>query len=236
MHIQIIQNDLNYLIYIGALGILVGLLFFMFFSYRRIRWILHRIRSKQKAPSPKVLASLRNLVLITLWVSVFGMVLFFGFFLLSYHAFTYEKPVAEIIIRSLDKPGISQVSLAQFFPADSKTTRYFFIRGDQWMIEGDILKWDSWLNFLGLRTRYRLTRLRGHYLSTEEEISRSHTIYSLVEHEKHPVWRYLYQYGHRLPFVSTVYGNAAFQALGKDKRYLIYVSTSGFVVREGEKK
>ena len=235
MQIPITQGDLNYLVYAGALGILIGFLFFIFFSYRRIR-LLFRIHSIKKPVSPRILAGFRNLFLIFIWLSVFGMVLFFGFFLLSYHAFTYEKPVAEIITRPSDRSNISQVTLVQFFPVDSKTSRYFLIKGDQWMIEGDILKWDNWLNFLGLQTRYRLTRIRGHYLSTEAEINQPHTIYSLIEHENHPLWRHLYEYGHRLPFVSSVYGNAAFQGLGKNKRYLIYVGRSGFVVREGEKK
>jgi hypothetical protein len=65
------------------------------------------------------------------------------------------------------------------------------------------------------------------------EIRQKPTIYSLVKEENHPVWRYLYLYGHELPFVSTVYGNAAFQASTENKRYFLYAGTSGFLVREG---
>jgi len=106
------------------------------------------------------------------------------------------------------------------------------IKGDQWMVEGDILKWDNWFNFLGLHTRYRLTRIKGRYIQVEDEIQQKGTIYSLVKEENHPFWRYLYKYGYRLPLVSTVYGNAVFQTAGKDEHFLIYVSTSGFVVRK----
>jgi hypothetical protein len=108
----------------------------------------------------------------------------------------------------------------------------FLIKGNQWMLEGDILKWDNWLSFMGLKTRYRLTRLRGRYVQVEDEIQQEGTIYSLVEEEDHPLWRYLYKYGHTLPLVSTVYGNAVFQTAGKDRHFLIYVGPSGFVVRE----
>ena len=100
------------------------------------------------------------------------------------------------------------------------------------MIEGDILKWENWLNFLGLHTRYRLTRLTGHYVAIASEINEPRTVYSLADDEDHPLWRYLYQYGHQLPFVSSVYGNAVFQAAGGDNRYAIYVGTSGFIVRQ----
>jgi hypothetical protein len=230
MQIPIPQINPDYLMYGGVVGILLGLLFLLYFLYRRIRWMLLSL-SKKKSTSPKVLASLRNLILIIIWTSVFGMLLFLGFFLRAYQAFTHEEPVAEVIAQPLGADKTSEVTIVQFFPDTEPIARQFLIRGDQWMLEGDILKWENWLNFLGLHTRYRLTRLRGRYLGTEEEINRFQTIYSLVEQENHPLWRYLYQYGHQLPFVSTVYGNAVFQASGKNRQYLIYVGTSGFIAR-----
>ena len=229
------EIDPNYLVYAGAVGICLGLGLLIYFLYRRTRWII-QVLSKDKGASPGLLASLRNLVMITIWISLFGMVLFVGFFLRAYHAFTFEEPVAEIIIHALgDKPA-SKTLLVELFCAHSQKTRYLMIRGDQWMIEGDILKWDNWLNFLGLHTRYRLTRLRGRYMTTEAEIEQARTIHSLVDDENDPFWRYLYRYGPQLPFVSTVYGNAAYQASGENKHYLIFVGTSGFVVREKEGK
>lgn len=225
-----INIDPDWLLYGGSIGIFLGLLFFLFFLYRRIRWIFHFLSRKQTV-SPGVLSSLRNLFLIMFWTAFFGMSLFLGFFLRSYHAFNYEKPVAEIVIHDSAEDKVSRVTLIQFFLPDDLSSRDFFLRGDQWMIEGDIVKWDPWLNFLGLHTRYRLTRLRGRYVNTDEEVNAEKTIYSLVSQEQNPLWQYLYEYGDRLPFVSTVYGNAAFQASGEGSRYLIYVGTSGFIIR-----
>jgi hypothetical protein len=164
------------------------------------------------------------------------MALFLGFFLRAYHVFNMEEPVAEILTLSLDQAPDSGMTLVHFFCAHSQKTRYLLIKGDQWMIEGDIIKWKNWLNFLGLHTRYRLTRLQGRYSSVEAEVHQPHTIQSLSEREGDPLWRYLYQYGPRLPFVSTVYGNAVFQNCENNKRYFIYVGTSGFIVRERQKK
>lgn len=231
IQIPIEHLDPDYLMYGGAIGILLGLLFFIYFLYRRIRWIILSLR-KRGTDSPRLLSSLRNLILIVLWTSVFGMVLFLGFFLRSYYAFTYEEPVAEVVIQSSDAPHVSRITVRQFYPEGSHTSRHFLIKGDQWVIEGDILKWENWLNFLGLHTRYRLTRLTGRYVATAAEMNEPRTAYSLADDEDHPLWRYLYQYGHQLPFVSTVYGNAVFQAVGGDNRYAIYVGTSGFVVRQ----
>jgi hypothetical protein len=217
----------TYLVYAGVGGVFLGLLFLLFYLYHRVRWLL-RLFSRAKTVSPGLVSSLGRLVMILLWTSVFGVCLFFGFFLRSYHAFTLERPVAEILTEPLSTAKTSLITVVQFNPPVS---RQFLIRGDQWMIEGDILKWDDWLNFLGLETRYRLTRVRGRYVSTQQETVERPTIYSLVKDEHHPFWKYLYEYGHRMPLVSTVYGGAVFQVAGGPHRYLVYVGPSGFVVR-----
>jgi len=130
----------------------------------------------------------------------------------------------------------SRVTLTQLISPDSQTVHQFLIRGDQWMLEGDILKWDSWMNFFGWKTRYRLTRIRGRYIHTEDEIRQPPTIYSLVEREDDPLWRSLYELGPKLPFVDTVYGNAVFQTSNAKKVFLVQVSTSGFTAREVEQQ
>jgi hypothetical protein len=219
------------MLYIGAIGVLIGILLLLYYLVRRINWFI-RAFSGKKAARPKLLASLRNLVTLFLWIAVFGMIMFFGFFLRAYYAFTLEEPVAEVMVQPLGEDETSRVTLIQYVPADSQITRQFLIKGDQWVLEGDILKWDDWLNFMGLHTRYRLTRIRGRYLRTTDEMKEQPTIYSLVENENHPLWRYLYNYGPDLPMVSTVYGNAVFQTSGKEKRFKIFVGLSGFVVRE----
>jgi hypothetical protein len=219
------------MLYIGAIGVLIGILLLLYYLVRRINWFI-RAFSGKKAARPKLLASLRNLITLFLWIAVFGMIMFFGFFLRAYYAFTLEEPVAEVMVQPVGENETSRVTLIQYVPSDSQVTRQFLIKGDQWVLEGDILKWDDWLNFMGFHTRYRLTRIRGRYLRTTDEMKEQPTIYSLVENENHPLWRYLYNYGPDLPMVSTVYGNAVFQTSGKEKRFKIFVGLSGFVVRE----
>jgi hypothetical protein len=215
------------MVYAGAAGLLLGFLFLILFLYRRICWLIGKL-GRKKTDYPGALASLRNLVLILLWTSIFGMLCFFGFFLRTYHAFTYEKPVAEIVVEPLAGPGTVRVTLTEF---DPPSKRQFLVKGDQWMVEGDILKWESWLNFCGLENRYRLTRLRGRYARVEAEVRETPTIYALVQEESHPLWRLLYEYGHRMPLVSTAYGSAVFQIADKDRRYVISLSSAGFVAR-----
>jgi len=235
MQFSIPQFDPDYLVYAGAVGIFLGFVFLLCFMYRRTRGIV-RILSKKKGPAIGLFASLRNLLLIAVWTSLFGMALFLGFFLRAYHAFTIEKPVAEIVVQPLGQGSPRTRMLLNYFCTETRERRHLIIRGDQWMIEGDILKWDNWLNFLGLHTRYRLTRLRGRYVDAQEELYQPKTVYSLIEDENDLFWRYLYRYGSRLPFVSTVYGSAVYHGAGVSKHYLVFVGTSGFIIREKERE
>lgn len=235
MQFSIPQFDPDYLVYAGAIGIFFGLAFLIYFIYRRTRWVIGTL-SKKRGASIRLMASLRNLLFIAVWTSFFGMALFLGFFLRAYHAFTVEEPVAEIVVQPLGESSPRTSMLVDFFCAHTQKKRHLIIQGDQWMIEGDILKWDNWLNFFGLHTRYRLTRLRGRYLSAQEELYQPKTIHSLVKDENDLFWRYLYKYGHRFPFVSTVYGNAAYKGGEVNRHYLIFVGTSGFIIREKQGK
>lgn len=223
----------EFFVYLGFIGILLGILATFFVLYRRLRWLLKTVQGKKTAP-PKFLKGIRNLILLLLWISVFSVMLFAGFFIRAYHAFTLEKPVAEVTIEPVGPSQTSRVTLVQYISPDSQIVHQFLIRGDQWMLEGDILKWDSWVNFFGWHTRYRLTRIRGRFIHTEDEIQQAPTIYSLVEREDDPLWRVLYDMGPELPFVDTVYGNAVFQTTDTAKKFLIQVSTSGFTAREIE--
>lgn len=228
----IINHLLNadFAILAGAAGLLAALVFLLIFLYRRILFVARKLGGKRTS-APKFMASLRSLLLIFLWTAVFGMLLFAGFFVRAYRAFTLEKPVAEVIIGPKGKADLSSITIIQDEAGRNPLVKQFEVTGDQWVLEGDILKWRNWLNFLGLQTRYRLTRLTSRYLRASDEIGKPRTVYPLVENEDSPLWGFLYKYGPRLPMVSTVYGNAVFQSSDEEGIFRVYVGTSGFIVR-----
>jgi hypothetical protein len=225
--------DPDHLIIAGAAGVLLGILSFIYFLYTRIRRML-RLGAQKTVPG--IWASLRRLTFIMFWTSCSGILLFAGAFLQSYRAFTYERPVAEIHVTPMGKARRGPATFVRFSTFSPPAHRYFLIAGDQWMLEGDILKWDNRLIFLGLQNRYRFTRLRGRYASAEAERRGPHSVLSLNSGKTGALWRFFYAMGARLPFVSTVYGNAVFQDAREDKIYQVYVGVSGFVVREGKER
>jgi hypothetical protein len=222
------------LIYI-ALGLLfTGLAMLILFITKRIHRIIRRL---QRKPMRRVgvIASTLRLFLILLLISASIALLFLGAFIQSYTAFTQRELAA--IIHCKTVPGTEDTMVLELVTRESPTitkNRRYLLRGQQWTVEGHILKWDDWLNFLGLRTMYKLTRVRGRYLQADDEMNKPATVYSLVPNEDDPGWRWLYEYGPRLPFVQAVYGNTVFTFPSEAKTFDIYVTTSGFMIAEEE--
>lgn len=230
--------DPQTLIWLSLTGLLVGALLFAIFTYRRLRWYLRSLTKTTKRP-PGLATGVRNGIALLVLILASGMLLFMGLFFQSYHRFNFEKPVAEIITQPTGIPDklSSAATQVHYRPLPSGRTRHFFVTGDQWMIEGDILKWRPWLTLLGLDTRYRLTRISSRYLDLEKERSEPRTLLSLVENRNakdntHFLWQWLYRSGHQLPLVDTVYGNAAYQDMSGTSHYLVFVGPTGFIVRK----
>jgi hypothetical protein len=177
----------------------------------------------------RFLKNVFNLILILLILST-G-ILYFALFRV-YHRFTYEKPIAEIVITPTSQNQTSRARLSVFIGPEKKDIGEYLIKGDQWMIEGDVLTLEPWLNFLGFDTHYRLTRLRGRYVNSQEEKDKEHTIYPLVKNEESFFWRPFYRVGQKFPLIKSVYGYAIFQNANIKSVFLVYVNNSGFSLKE----
>lgn len=182
----------------------------------------------------------RNLfrfMVVFLWIAVSAAVLFLAAFIQSYKSFTKEELIAEIRCVSLEDGSDTMVlDINKIEGGQKLSSQEFILNGDQWALEGDVLKWDDWLNFVGLHTMFKLTRVRGRFVNYEDEISQKPSVFSLVKSESNPKWRWLYKYGYKLRFVSAVYGNTVYTYPAKGKVYEVYVTTSGFIARVREDK
>jgi hypothetical protein len=219
-----------------ALGLLfVSLAFLIGFIYIRVGRLMYRLRRRPVARVGIVTSTLR-LLLILLAVAVSAAILFLFAFSQSYTALTHRALVAEAYCTPV--PGQKDEMTLWLVTFESPHVGYltqYRLGGHQWAIEGHILKWDEWLNFFGLQTMYKLSRVRGRYIRAQDERSKPATAYSLVANEEDPHWRWLYEYGARLPFVTAVYGNTVFTFPSETKTFRIYITPSGFMIGEGEK-
>jgi hypothetical protein len=149
----------------------------------------------------------------------------------AYKEFNYEKPVAIIIVKPTGNQE-AHITLIEKEDKDSSLVKKnFLIHGDQWILEGDVLKWKPYLNFLGLHARYRLTRIEGRYLKIRDEKNNPRSLFALAEESRNDIWGILYDIAPKLPFVETVYGSAAYQFSDKERIFLVYVTDSGFIIK-----
>jgi hypothetical protein len=223
-------------IYVALALLIIGLALLLGFIYRRIHRIIRRLRGRPVARLGIIPSTLR-LLFILLVIAISAALIFLSAFIQSYTAFTHRKLVA--MVHCIPVEGTKDEMVLLLMTFESPTVGYLShhrLRGQEWAIEGHILKWDDWLNFIGRHTMYRLTRVRGRYVRAKDETTKPATAYSLVENEEDPQWRWLYEYGTRLPFVTAVYGNTAFTFPSETKIFRIYVTTSGFMIEEGERE
>jgi len=206
------------------------------FLWRRVYRIIRRLRGRPVARTG-IISSTFRLLLILLMLAISSALLFLVAFIQSYTAFTHRDLVA--VVHCTPVPSSRDemmLELVTFEPQNTAHGRLYRLRGQQWAIEGHIVKWDDWLNFVGLRTMYKLTRVRGRYVRVEDETSKPPAAHSLVTSEESPQWRWLYEYGAQLPFVKSVYGNVVFTYPSETKTFQVYATTSGLMIEEQEQE
>lgn len=220
------------IILISSASLLLAMVTLLFLLGNRIRRTIKRMRFRQ-TKYIGIGQHVFRFTLTFLWIAVSAAILFLAAFIQSYQSFTKEELVAEVRCAPLQQDGAAAMhfELTPVVSNQRLPARTFLLNGDQWALEGDILKWDAWLNFAGIHTMYKLTRVRGRFVNYEDEINNRPSVYSLVEREDDPRWRWLYKYGHRLRFVDAVYGNTVYTYPSAESVFEVYVSTTGFMVK-----
>jgi len=161
-----------------------------------------------------------------LLVVVGGVLLWITLLMQSYLGLTGTIQVARVRAVTTQVPHEMSVELILYDHAGHPSAdNTYIVRGDEWMLQGDIVMFPTWLNVLGLHSGYKLTRLEGRYNDASLERSAGHTVivlnggdgafFSAVQGQ---AWV--------SPIVTAAYGNAVFlQADGKT--YNVFVSQTG---------
>ncbi len=212
----------------GIASLTLSMIALVFMLLNRVRRIIKKMNFVQTKPI-RLSQHVFRFLIITLWIVVSVALVFLGAFAQSFKSFTHKQLVAEVQCHTLeDEDKTMLLEVTPVLDGQRQATNGFIVKGDQWTLEGDILKWDDWLNFAGLHTMYKLTRVRGRYVSVHDERMKEKTVYSLDAHENDPGWRWLYKHGYRLRFVDAAYGNTVFTYPSEGVTYKVFVTTSGF--------
>jgi hypothetical protein len=142
--------------------------------------------------------------------------LWLTFIVQTYLGLTGEIKVAHIRATAIaNVPHEMSVELILYasngHPASDNT---YLVQGDEWMLQGDIVKFPTWINVIGLHSGYKLTRLEGRFEDPNLERNSRHTVVVLNGGDDNFFKTAYAQKSWFSWFVDASYGNAVFQAPG----------------------
>ena len=184
---------------------------------------------KRRGPLAQVRGALAGLLLTAVGALALGLRLA----LRGFEAFSRETLVAEAVC--------TRVSSAEFelhysaaidgalLPAET-----FRLLGDQWALSGGIVLWHPWLTIAGAPSYHKPTRLGGRFASAEQERAQPPSVVELNGGDD-PLWAWFYRLDPWLPFVDAAYGSAAFVPVDPSRRFQVFVSRTGYVIKSSRR-
>jgi hypothetical protein len=153
-----------------------------------------------------------GIVLLLLAVSL----LWVTFLVQSYLGLTGEIKVAHVRATALTNAPHEMTVELTLYDGNGKQTsdNSYLLKGDEWMLQGDIVKFSTWANVVGLHSGYKLTRLEGRYDDIALENNGPHTAIALNGGDDNFFKAAYTQKAWIAWFVDASYGNAVFQAPG----------------------
>ncbi|MCK4595562.1 hypothetical protein KAT73_02180 [candidate division WOR-3 bacterium] len=195
---------------------IIGLIFLFIGLVKFISAIVNTIKRKRRLKN-----FLTSFIVFLILLTLASSFIYLSLFLNTFSRYTHEERIGRIYTTKTDGKMI-----LSFFDEKKDQSYVFDLSGDQWMVEGDILRWSLLLRWLGAGHYYRITRFTGRWEETKENTE--YTVYQIHPDEK--LWEYLLRYADKIPFVDAAYGIAAFQYPSNDTFYL-YINDTGFILR-----
>ncbi|MBN2620518.1 hypothetical protein JXB22_05435 [candidate division WOR-3 bacterium] len=141
-------------------------------------------------------------------------------FLHTFSRFSHEERIGYIHAEE-DNDTI----IMTFVNEKTDQSHFFNLTGDQWMIEGYIMRWSTSLRWLGAGSYVCITRFAGRDVQHADQSS----VYQIAP--ENTLWRFLLRYGAKIPFVDAAYGIGAFQYPSQDA-FFLYVNDTGFIIKK----
>lgn len=145
----------------------------------------------------------------------------------NYHNFTYKKTIASIVCPMKE----SDWFVLKLIPenGEEKNSRFYRLKGQQFIIEGHIVKWKDFFISLGMKPLYQVNRLSGRYTLVEDEKQKERSVYELEKESK--FWRFMMRHGKLIPGVDAVYGTASFTNPRENDTLELEITNYGFMLQ-----
>ncbi|MBD2859887.1 hypothetical protein IB286_12830 [Spongiibacter sp. KMU-158] len=161
-----------------------------------------------------------------------------GFVILTQDVFSYrnladEQRVARVIVTLDDADGVVQAfpryTLSLSVP--EQETRHFTLLGDQWQLEGRVLRWDLPFARLGVTNLVKLERLSNRYQNINFQRQEDKIYYAITSTSLVDTWPILRKAEFLKEWVEVDYGNAVFAPLTDGAAYGVFLGRSGLFIR-----
>ena len=144
----------------------------------------------------------------------------------AYQVFTRETLIAEVRCASSGDPQRFRL----YYQPMHGALQEYALRGDEWMLDGLILKWHPRLMLVGLQTVQKPVRIGGRYTDVRDQTARHPIAYDLNGGIDW-TWRLLQAVGRYWPGVEAVYGSSAYVPVDPGVAYGVYAAASGYVIK-----
>ncbi len=167
-----------------------------------------------------------------------AVLILFGFSLLwlaftaqTYMGLTGEIKVGQIKATNTNLTHTMSVDLT-LYDTNGNTapgTGTYIVAGDEWMMQGNILRFPSWMNIFGIHSGYKLTRLEGRFDDPNMERTSQHTVIVLNGGDDQ-FFKNAQQSAWSSPFVEAAYGSGVFLQ-ADSKVYVLCASQTGLTAK-----
>lgn len=166
---------------------------------------------------------LGGIVLLLVAVSL----LWVTFLVQTYLGLTSDIRVAQVHATTLaNEPHMMSVEMVLYDKSGHQVSdNSYAVRGDEWLLEGDVIKFPTWLNILGLHSGYKLTRLEGRYDDPNLEANAKHTVIVLNGGDD-TFFKTVQEQAWTSPIVQAGYGSGTF-VRADNKTYNVLISQTG---------
>jgi hypothetical protein len=210
---------MEFLSFVPIAGVVSGLIALLLFFL-----LIKRLRNRKK----RVFICLIHFLFVIIFALISSIFILLYASLKGYEHFTYNRPIFTVEC-SLKQDDSFVLKFSQL-DGEERPARFYRIKGQQFVIEGHIVKWEDFFVTVGMKPIYQVTRLTGRYVSINDEKNKERSVYEIEEETN--VWRWLMKYGEKIPGIDAVHGISSFKDAVENKKLTVYITHDSFVIKE----
>ena len=210
---------MNLISFVPIAGVVSGLIALLLLFL-----LIKRLKNRRK----KILVCIIHFLIVVIFALISSIFMLLYVSLKGYKNFTYNKPVFSVECALKQEDSF----VLNFVPLDGEDSpaSYYRIKGQQFVIEGHIVKWENFFVMVGMKPLYQITRLTGRYISIDDEKEKERSVYEVEEETK--VWRWLMKYGEKIPGIDAVQGISAFKDAEEHKKFIVLITHNAFIIKD----